>query len=122
MSKPRLQPKQPRKRPPRRDDPVYQTMLHLAQPREARTIHKRTARQEQREFGADLIYDLAVKYGYRCVKCGCTRRLGLDHIRPISKGGRTEIDNLQLMCQVCNADKADQVIDYRPAAGERTKL
>lgn len=106
--------KQPRKRPPRMDDPRIKTLLFYAQPDSWKRAHKKSARWTQYQDGADLIYALAVRYGYRCLRCGTTRRLGLDHIHPVSKGGKTEIDNLQLLCEPCNTEKGDQVMDYRP--------
>lgn len=113
MSRQARTPKQPRKRPPRMDDPRIKTLLFYAQSDKWKWAHKNNARYAQVENGPDLVYALAVQYGYRCVKCGTTRRLGLDHIRPVSKGGKTEIDNLQLMCKSCNEEKDDQIIDYR---------
>lgn len=43
--------------------------------------------------------------GWRCLHCGTTERLELDHIRPWSKGGKTEIGNLQTLCRSCNYEK-----------------
>lgn len=106
--------KQPRKHPPRMDDPRIRTLLFYAQPDSWKRAHKNKARWTQYQDGADFIYMLAVQYGYQCVKCGKTTRLGLDHIRPVSKGGCTEIDNLQLMCGPCNEAKGQQIIDYWP--------
>ena len=31
----------------------------------------------------------------------------VDHIQPASQGGKTELDNLQLMCSICNNKKGD---------------
>lgn len=43
--------------------------------------------------------------GYKCVKCGNTDRLAIDHIHPWSKGGKTEYNNLQTLCKSCNSKK-----------------
>lgn len=48
--------------------------------------------------------------GYRCRKCGAqTRDLEIDHIYPISKGGKSNFDNLQTLCHSCNTLKSDSV-------------
>ena len=47
--------------------------------------------------------------GNRCRKCGSTRDLEVDHIFPISKGGKSNFDNLQTLCHVCNAKKSNTV-------------
>lgn len=107
-------PKNPKKRPLRADDPRRETLLYLAQSQERRNIHRRTERWIQIEHGWSFRCDLTRLYGYRCLCCGSRRHLQLDHIRPVSKGGKTELDNLQFLCEVCNEKKGDQIIDYRP--------
>lgn len=57
-------------------------------------------------------------YGAKCMKCGATENLTIDHIRP-RKGGRagagaSGLENLQLLCCKCNVEKDRQMIDYRP--------
>lgn len=49
----------------------------------------------------------------KCLKCGSEKRLSIDHIIPISKGGLNELDNLQCLCVRCNSKKRDKTIDYR---------
>lgn len=47
--------------------------------------------------------------GGRCVYCGATQNLQLDHIIPFSKGGATTLENLQLLCQKCNIEKSNKI-------------
>lgn len=47
--------------------------------------------------------------GGRCVYCGSTENLQLDHIIPFSKGGATTVENLQLLCQKCNLEKSNKI-------------
>jgi len=46
--------------------------------------------------------------GHKCVECGTGENLTLDHIRPKSKGGTDDEDNLQTMCQPCNCRKGSK--------------
>ena len=44
-----------------------------------------------------------------CAKCGSTFNLEVDHIIPISKGGKSVMDNLQLLCHRCNVEKGSKI-------------
>jgi hypothetical protein len=52
---------------------------------------------------------------YYCACCGFVSRLAarfqIDHIKPFSKGGKTDIDNLQLLCVQCNKHKGNMEVD-----------
>ncbi len=51
--------------------------------------------------------------GYRCQICGRrTDDLEIDHIIPISRGGKSTPDNLQTLCHRCNYRKGSNII-YR---------
>ena len=44
--------------------------------------------------------------GGRCVQCHSKSDLQYDHIIPVSMGGATSVENLQLLCAPCNQTKA----------------
>jgi hypothetical protein len=49
--------------------------------------------------------------GARCRLCGAVPsdgiRLHVDHVKPWTKGGETVLENLQVLCNVCNIGKSD---------------
>jgi len=56
---------------------------------------------------------LCNKYHNRCLCCGKKRKLTADHVVPVSKGGTSNIDNIQPLCGPCNSKKGTKVIDFR---------
>jgi 5-methylcytosine-specific restriction endonuclease McrA len=50
----------------------------------------------------------------RCLRCGRSGPLALDHVIPLSKGGADHIGNAQPLCRSCNSFKRDRLFDYRP--------
>lgn len=61
-----------------------------------------------------LRYAVLKRDNEQCVKCGASPKkdagvvLEVDHIIPWSKGGLTEISNLQTLCHRCNQGKKDK--------------
>lgn len=51
--------------------------------------------------------------GNRCLKCGSSNDLSIDHIVPLSKGGDNDTNNLQTLCKTCNSSKGSSSKDYR---------
>jgi 5-methylcytosine-specific restriction endonuclease McrA len=56
---------------------------------------------------------LCNKYHNQCLCCGKKRNLTADHVVPVSKGGTSNIDNIQPLCGPCNSKKKDKTIDFR---------
>ena len=59
-----------------------------------------------------LRYDVMKRDGFKCVLCGASQKDGaklhVDHIKPIAKGGKTEMSNLRTLCDRCNSGKRDK--------------
>lgn len=57
--------------------------------------------------------------GY-CLACGTRENITRDHVVPKSVmkalGLHSTRDNFQPLCSPCNGDKANTIVDYRPAA------
>jgi hypothetical protein len=48
--------------------------------------------------------------GARCRRCRTAVHLEVDHIIPVSKGGKTEESNLQTLCRRCNRHKWKKLV------------
>jgi hypothetical protein len=46
--------------------------------------------------------------GNKCRRCLGTENLEIDHIIPLSKGGRHDEDNFQVLCRTCNRKKSNK--------------
>ena len=77
-------------------------------------------RRPGNQLSASQRYEALKRASGRCELCGATSdevRLEVDHIVPRSKGGSNDTDNLQVLCQPCNAGKSNRDdTDFR--AGE----
>lgn len=68
-------------------------------------------RVERAKVSNELRQEIFERDGYTCVNCGSTEKesLEIDHIQPISKGGKTEPGNLQTLCRNCNIRKENNI-------------
>lgn len=65
------------------------------------TINRKTITEAERKE----VFD---RDNWRCVLCGDTEYLQVDHKMPFSKGGTTEMSNLQTLCRTCNCKKGNR--------------
>ena len=57
-----------------------------------------------------------MQYGNKCLRCGTSENIVIDHVIAISKGGPNTADNLQPLCRSCNSTKSAHPWDYRKQA------
>ncbi len=62
---------------------------------------------ENKERWQKLRYDAFLKYGRKCMLCGATNKLHVDHIKPKAVFPELcwDINNLQVLCEDCNMGK-----------------
>lgn len=74
---------------------------------------RRMANDEERaKVTRAMRYDVLRRDGFRCVEGGRGRedgvKLHVDHIKPVSRGGKSVISNLQTLCEDCNCGKGNK--------------
>lgn len=70
-------------------------------------------KNERLKMTDSLRYDILHRDNFKCQICGASAsdgvKLHVDHIIPISKGGKTEMSNLRTLCDRCNFGKRDKI-------------
>ena len=81
------------------------------------TPHKQTKAsilyaEKRLKVPSGLRYRVFCRDGWRCQSCGLISRHGailhVDHIIPRSKGGGSDMENLQTLCVACNLGKSNR--------------
>lgn len=92
-----------------------QIRTFLDKPRRERKAQMKRQRQIHHQQRRELRRALIARDGRCCAACGAANcPMTIDHIVPISRGGLTRMENLQLLCPACNELKSDWVMDFRP--------
>lgn len=73
-----------------------------------------SVQKERNKLTKSLRYDILKRDGFKCQICGRTAqddnvKLHVDHIIPVSKGGKTIPSNLRTLCQDCNLGKSNKL-------------
>lgn len=81
--------------------------------KEERQTRQYQIKLERAKMTDSLRYDILTRDNYRCQICGSTAqdgvKLHVDHIVPVSKGGKTIPSNLRTLCDRCNLGKSDKM-------------
>lgn len=89
----------------------YSLIVNYSEPNTKKKLTK--FEKERRLLTPGLRYDILSRDNFTCKICGRNAddnvKLHVDHIHPISKGGKTVQENLQTLCQDCNLGKSNKV-------------
>ena len=73
--------------------------------------NKQSAVYQRQLMTPKLRYEIMKRDKFKCVICGRSQmdgaKLHVDHIKPVSKGGKTEKSNLRTLCDMCNLGKSN---------------
>ena len=76
------------------------------------TLKEYNSLNQRKLMTKELRYQIIARDKYTCQHCGkyMPDEVGLhvDHIVPISKGGKTILSNLQVLCSKCNGSKSNK--------------
>ena len=92
----------------------HQVKTFFSKPRRERRAQMKLQRQIHHRQRRELRLALLLRDGRQCAACGrmdCL--LTIDHVVPISRGGLTRMENLQLLCAACNESKGAWIMDFR---------
>ena len=74
--------------------------------------HKLTQRRILKNKRSKFFDALVLRDGKQCARCKSrSKKLVIDHIKPIADWGVTEVVNLQLLCSGCNSEKSDRSVE-----------
>ena len=75
--------------------------------------HRTAVRGNGGSFTAAEWNALCKQYRHKCLRCNKRRKLTADHVIPVSKGGSSDMSNIQPLCGPCNSSKGAKTTDYR---------
>ena len=93
-----------------------ETITELINVLESKLTASAFAKEQRTLMTKKLREHILKRDNYTCCNCGNSISkepnllLEIDHIIPVSKGGRTEEENLQTLCWRCNRSKSDKII------------
>jgi len=98
-------------------DYPFESVIQLLQEAKQERAHEQSRigqmKKERSRLSASLRYDVLARDQFTCQICGRSQndgvKLHVDHIYPIAKGGKTEINNLRALCDRCNLGKKDKI-------------
>ncbi len=93
-------------------DDLFACFESVSRSRVDKATYSHLAAVERGEISDSLRYDILHRDNFTCVICGASSRHGarlhVDHIVPVSKGGKSVPSNLRTLCERCNVGKSNK--------------
>ena len=92
------------------------TIISLIDTLEGKLTMEAFTKEQRALMTKKLRQDILDRDNYTCQECGNSISqepnllLEIDHIKPVSKGGVTEANNLRTLCWKCNRAKGNKMI------------
>lgn len=71
---------------------------------------RKAAIVKERPFTAEAWENMVLRHHHRCYYCRQERPLTLDHVMPLTKGGRHVEENIVPACRSCNSRKNNRIV------------
>lgn len=94
-------------------DDVFACFESVSRSHLDKSTYSKLVAVERGEISDSLRYDILNRDNFTCTICGASAkqgaRLHVDHIIPVSKGGKSTPDNLRTLCERCNIGKSNKI-------------
>ncbi|MGY5310238.1 TerD family protein [Nocardia gipuzkoensis] len=86
-------------------DPEWVAAVLEGALRVAKRLVLPSGQRDSRSIPPHVRAEVYQRDGGKCCQCGAIHYLEFDHVIPLSRGGATSVNNLQILCRRCNLEK-----------------
>lgn len=75
---------------------------------------RKKSKPKRKPISRSIKDEVRKRDGNQCRACGSKENLHFDHVKPVSKGGKNTVKNLQLLCATDNLTKGTKKLKVKP--------
>jgi len=92
---------------------LFDSIVNFVKTAKQHEEYMKSVKYQRSILSDSLRYDVLKRDEFACQICGASYKndgvkLEVDHVIPVSKGGKTELENLQTLCERCNRGKSNK--------------
>jgi 5-methylcytosine-specific restriction endonuclease McrA len=77
----------------------------------SRCLHGKYRDRSNKKVSSDIYFACLKFFDFQCVLCGSGEDPEIDHVNPLSNGGRGSAGNIVVLCRYHNRSKSDRTLD-----------